>query len=107
MNSTSIEFQFADHAHAINTSWVLISSAMKFLMQAGFSLVEAGSVRVKNNSNILIKNLCDASVGAIMWYLLGEGFAYGKDAGGFIGTSKFAGTNLGDEADGYYLQWVF
>ena len=78
-------------------------------MQAGFSLVEAGSVRRKSNSNILIKNLFDACIGAIGWFLLGYGFAYGDDdSGGFIGSKYFAGSDLeGEEKNSHYLQWVF
>ena len=66
-----------DHAYAIDRICVLVSAAMIFLMQAGFSLVESGAVRAKSNSNILIKNLFDGCIGAIGWYLLGFGFAFG------------------------------
>ncbi|KAJ1621532.1 ammonium transporter AmtB-like domain-containing protein [Pavlovales sp. CCMP2436] len=55
-------------------------------MQTGFAMLEAGSVRAKNTKNILIKNLLDASIGAIVWYVIGFGIAYGGD-NGFIGTS--------------------
>ncbi len=78
---------------------------MILLMQAGFSLIEAGSVRAKNNSNILIKNVFDACIGAIGWYIFGYGFAFGEDRSSFIGTSKFFGSTL--EADNEYVQWVF
>ena len=100
----------ADHEGSIDRLWVLVSAAMIFLMQAGFSLVEAGSVRLKSNSNILIKNLFDACIGAVGWYLLGYGFAYGnEDANGFIGDENFAQNDLDgqDEEDAYYLAWVF
>ena len=96
------------HANAIDRIWVLTASAMIFFMQAGFSLVESGSVRPKSNSNILIKNLFDGAIGAIGWYLVGYGFAFGEDSSGFVGTSKFAGTSISPEdKSGYYLQWLF
>merc|ERR1719219_1677160 len=62
-------------------------------MQAGFSLLEAGSVREKNVNNILYKNLMDAAIGAIAWWLLGFGFAYGstsEDENSFIGVANYA-----------------
>jgi Amt family ammonium transporter len=69
-------------------------------MQLGFAMVECGSVRKKNANSVLIKNLFDASVGCIGWWLVGFGFAFGNKNlndqsinGGFIGTdwSFFAG----------------
>jgi Amt family ammonium transporter len=51
---------------------------MIFLMQAGFALVENGSVRNKNSSNILIKNMFDACFGALAFWLIGFGVAFGR-----------------------------
>ena len=36
-----------------------------------FGMLEAGSVRTKNTRNILLKNLLDACVGAIIWWAWG------------------------------------
>jgi len=63
--------------------------------QAGFALLEAGSVRQKNTKNILLKNLLDACIGAVIWWAFGMGAAFG-DAGSelgnvFIGTSTNGG----------------
>lgn len=55
----------------------------------------------------MIKNLFDACIGAIGWFLFGYGFAYGEDAGGFIGGKNFAGSDLEGEENAYYLEWVF
>ena len=83
---------------AINAVWVLTSACMIFFMQLGFALVECGSIRQKNANSILIKNLFDASVGCIAWWLLGFGFAFGKVNGGFIGSDYhfFATSGLED-----------
>ena len=59
-------------------------------MQAGFAMLEVGIVQKKNSTNILFKNMIDASLAAMCFWLLGYGFAYGTDAGGFIGTDNFA-----------------
>lgn len=68
-------------------------------MQAGFTLLEAGSCRGKNQAHIIMKNIIDASVGAVCWWLVGWGLAYGdrgaRDAttdeytNGFMGTQQF------------------
>jgi Amt family ammonium transporter len=41
----------------------------------GFAMLEAGTVRAKNSSNILLKNLLDTYVGAIVYYLVGYAIA--------------------------------
>ncbi|CAM9252963.1 unnamed protein product [Phaeothamnion confervicola] len=59
-------------------------------MQVGFAMLEVGSVSPKNTKAVLIKNVGDAAIGAICWWLLGYGFAYGHSIGGFMGASAFA-----------------
>lgn len=73
----------------VNILWLLLGAFLVFLMQAGFSLLEVGSVSVRNTKNILIKNIFDAALGALCWWGLGYGFAMGKDSGGFIGSDGF------------------
>merc|ERR1719171_25403 len=71
-----------------DTFYLLYSGAMVFFMQAGFGVLEAGSVRIKNTRNILLKNLLDACVGALIWWAWGYGAAYqmSGSANAFIGT---------------------
>ncbi len=73
----------------LDNLWVFIAGILVFLMQAGFGLVEAGLTRAKNVSNIMAKNLADMSVGALAFFVVGFGFAYGSDGGSFIGTDLF------------------
>jgi Amt family ammonium transporter len=54
-------------------------------MQVGFVALETGSGRAKNVRNILLKNLVDVMLAAIVWWALGYAFAYGKTAAGVIG----------------------
>ena len=51
--------------------WLMLCGFLVFFMQCGFALLEAGTVRVKNAKNILLKNLMDACVGAIIWWSVG------------------------------------
>ncbi|CAM9373511.1 unnamed protein product [Hapterophycus canaliculatus] len=82
-------------------------------MQTGFAMLEVGSVSIKNTKNILIKNIGDASLGAICWWLLGYGVALGESKGRFIGTTGYAlkGSVFRSDdpaANGYnYAFWLF
>jgi hypothetical protein len=70
---------------------VTLAGALVFFMQAGFAMLEVGIVQPKNATNILFKNLIDASLAAITWWLVGYGVAFGKDNGNhFIGTDNYA-----------------
>ncbi|MFN3197078.1 MAG: ammonium transporter [Bradymonadia bacterium] len=79
----------ASNATALDILWVLVAAVLVFFMQAGFAMVEAGFTRAKNACNIVMKNLMDLSVGAIMFFLVGFGLMFGTSAGGFIGSDNF------------------
>ena len=51
--------------------WLMVCGFLVFFMQCGFALLEAGTVRAKNTKNILMKNLLDACVGALIWWSIG------------------------------------
>jgi ammonia channel protein AmtB len=56
-----------------------------FFMQVGFIALEMGSGRAKNVRNVLLKNLLDAMLAALVWWAFGYALAYGSSAGGVIG----------------------
>ena len=69
--------------------WLACSACMVFLMQLGFSLLEAGLVRAKNTVNVIMKNYIDMCVGATGYWMIGYGMMYGLNSSGFIGTTEF------------------
>ena len=69
--------------------WFLIGTALVFWMQAGFAMVEAGFTRAKNTGNIIMKNLMDFCIGAVMFILIGFGLLMGEDLFGLIGKPGF------------------
>ncbi|CAM9777356.1 unnamed protein product [Ectocarpus fasciculatus] len=94
--------------------WLMFGAILVFFMQTGFAMLEVGSVSIKNTKNILIKNIGDASLGAICWWLLGFGVAFGDTSGKFIGTNTFALKGAffegedGTLTNGYsYASWLF
>ncbi len=59
--------------------WFLIGAALVFFMQCGFAMVESGFTRAKNAGNIIMKNLMDFCIGALMFILIGYGLMFGED----------------------------
>ncbi|XP_070551457.1 putative ammonium transporter 1 isoform X1 [Ptychodera flava] len=68
--------------------FLLIMACLIFFMQCGFAFLEAGSVRSKNTTNILIKNLLDVCLGAFAYWGIGYAFAFGS-GNEFIGHRHF------------------
>jgi len=97
-----------DMATGVNVFFLLFAGALVFMMQAGFAMLCAGSVRQKNVKNIMLKNLLDACGGAIGFYTLGFGFAYGAGST-FIGGASFAITEMDDGPAyiGFFFQFAF
>ncbi len=83
--------------------WTILAAALVFLMQAGFALLETGLTRAKNAANIIMKNVMDASAGAIVFFLVGFGLMFGPSLGGWVGTSGFALTGI----EGQDPTWVY
>lgn len=59
-------------AKDLNDFLLVIAGAMIFFMQSGFAMLCAGSVRLKNVQNTMLKNLLDACGAALAFYLVGE-----------------------------------
>ena len=74
---------------AINGVWILVAGILCFLLQAGFGLLEVGSIRAKNAQNVILKNILDACVAALAYWAIGFGFAFGEGNNPFIGLSYF------------------
>ena len=93
-----------DLATAIDTAWLLLAAILVLFMQLGFAYVEAGFIRSKNVVNILMKNVLDLSLGAIAYWAVGFGLAYGaaEAASGFIGAGNFFLSSFDD-----YPTWLF
>jgi Amt family ammonium transporter len=77
---------------------------MIFTMKLGFALLEVGSVRAKNTSNILLKNVLDTVAGALIYYAIGYGLQF-EQMGGVIGQGNFAAYGFSKPKD--YLKLIF
>ena len=73
----------------IDNVWLIVAASLVFLMQAGFSLLEAGVIRTKNAVHIFMKNYTDICFGSIGYWAVGFGLMFGLNSSGFIGTDHF------------------
>lgn len=72
----SIFTAIADNVFGV---WFLIGAALVFFMQCGFAMVESGFTRAKNAGNIIMKNLMDFCIGALMFIFIGYGLMFGEN----------------------------
>jgi len=82
------------NANSIDVFFLIYASSLVFFMQAGFAMLCAGCVQLKNVQNSMLKNLLDACGAALGFYSIGYAFAYGgsdfeNPQKTFIGTSNF------------------
>ncbi len=95
MENQILELQFA-----LDTFYFLVAGALVMWMAAGFSMLEAGLVRSKNTTEILVKNVSLFAVACTMYLLVGYQFMYG--GGWMLGGMLEGGDYLADSiAEGF------
>jgi len=82
----------------LNTFAFLVWGALVMWMAAGFTMLEAGSVRTKNASMICLKNIGLYSIAGLTFYLIGYNLMYtGVEEGGWIGQFSLLFGTTSDE----------
>lgn len=89
-----LKFVHSEQESAITTIWILVCGSLCMLMHVGFAMVETGTCRARNASDLLIKNVLSVCVGTLGWWSFGWGFAFGESQGGFIGATGFFASDL-------------
>ena len=74
-----------------HTAWVLISSALVFIMIPGLAFFYGGLVRSKNVLATIMHSFIAIAIVAVAWVLWGYSLAFGPDVGGFIGNLDYIG----------------
>ncbi|MAS06404.1 MAG: diguanylate cyclase [Ahrensia sp.] len=70
-SANAAELSIADIAARLDSTWILVAAGLVLLMQIGFLLLEAGSVRTKNAVNVAQKNLLDFAFAVLAFYTVG------------------------------------
>lgn len=79
----------------VDNVFVFVAAVLVIFMQAGFAMLEAGLTRGRDVANIVMKNIVDFSIGALVFFAFGYAlmFGIGND---WIGYHNFF---LGDAAE--------
>ncbi len=110
--AASVE-QFTALSLTANNIWMMMATALVFIMHLGFAGVEAGFTQAKNTVNILFKNTMTPAIGLLSYAFIGFSLMY---PGSFIIDGVFGFAQLGlalpengltaDYASGGYTYWT-
>jgi Amt family ammonium transporter len=99
-----------------NNIWMMLATALVFIMHLGFAGVEAGFGQSKNTVNILFKNTITPILGIVTYCFIGFNLMYPGDFDLIAGVLGFAGFGIGfdpasdgasiDYAGGGYTYWT-
>lgn len=95
---------FADSTKYVpaDIAWVIVATALVFLMTPGLAFFYGGMVHRKNVISTMIKSVVAAGVVSVIWIVFGYSLCFGQDLGGigFIGDPRthfmFQGVNSGE-----------
>ncbi|MBV4360015.1 ammonium transporter [Pinibacter aurantiacus] len=84
---------------AADIAWILVATALVFLMTPGLAFFYGGMVHRKNVISTMIKSVVAAGVVSILWVTVGYSLCFGESIGGIIGNPTthlfFKGVNSG------------
>jgi Amt family ammonium transporter len=92
---------FDDHGKysSADIAWIIVATALVFLMTPGLAFFYGGMVHRKNVLSTMIKSVVAAGVVTIIWITVGFSLCFGDSIGGFIGNPAtylfFKGVNSG------------
>src|SRR6476646_5064168 len=72
--------------NSADTAWLIVATALVFLMTPGLAFFYGGMVHRKNVLSTMIKSFVAAGVVSILWVTIGYSLCFGESIGGFIGN---------------------
>lgn len=72
--------------NSADIAWMLVATALVFLMTPGLAFFYGGMVHRKNVLSTMIKSLIAAGVVSVVWVVVGYSLSFGDDIGGLIGN---------------------
>src|SRR6266496_1250607 len=86
--------------NSADIAWIIVATALVFLMTPGLAFFYGGMVHRKNVISTMIKSVVAAGVVSVLWVVVGYSLCFGKDINGIIGDPTthlfFKGVNSGE-----------
>ncbi|CAB4061274.1 amt [Lepeophtheirus salmonis] len=98
------------HGNGMMQRGFLASSFIIFSMQTGFGMLESGIVSLKNEINIMMKNVVDVVLGGMTYWAFGYGLSYGDSeySNGFISFGNwFVDSEPGENMGPTFVTFLF
>lgn len=72
--------------NSADIAWIIVATALVFLMTPGLAFFYGGMVNRKNVLSTMMKSIVAAGVVGVLWIVVGYSLCFGDDIGGFIGN---------------------
>jgi len=72
--------------NSADIAWMIVATALVFLMTPGLAFFYGGMVHRKNVLSTMIKSLIAAGVVSVVWVVIGYSLSFGDDVNGLIGN---------------------
>ena len=79
-------FNDAGKYNSADIAWIIVATALVFLMTPGLAFFYGGMVHRKNVLSTMIKSVAAAGVVSVLWVVVGFSLCFGDSIGGFIGN---------------------
>lgn len=76
----------SDQYIGADIAWLLMATALVFLMTPGLAFFYGGMVHRKNVISTMIKSMVAAGIVSVLWVVVGYSLSFGESIGGFIGN---------------------
>ncbi|HEV8504490.1 MAG TPA: ammonium transporter [Chitinophagaceae bacterium] len=81
-----IDFADTGKYSAADIAWIIVATALVFLMTPGLAFFYGGMVHRKNVLSTMIKSMVAAGIVSVLWIVVGYSLCFGDDIGHFIGN---------------------
>jgi Amt family ammonium transporter len=72
--------------NAADIAWIIVATALVFLMTPGLAFFYGGMVNLKNVLSTMMKSVVAAGVVGVLWIVVGYSLSFGTSIKGFIGN---------------------
>jgi len=95
-----IDFADTGKYSSADIAWIIVATALVFLMTPGLAFFYGGMVHRKNVLSTMIKSMVAAGIVSVLWIVVGYSLCFGDDIGHFIGNPMthlfYKGVNSGE-----------